>query len=73
MVPWHPKPHPIHSSSKNSVWQIGAENFCCGGCTSSAKGNIMIILRKFCNFNLIFSKREYYEKILFFNFNFEFW
>jgi len=26
MVPWHPKPHPTHSSSKSSVWQIGAQN-----------------------------------------------
>jgi hypothetical protein len=44
MVPWHPKLHPSHSSSKSSVWQIGAENSCCGGCTSSAEGDIIIII-----------------------------
>jgi hypothetical protein len=64
---WHPKPHPSHSSSKSSVWQIGAENACCGGCTSSAEGDIItitiiiiiiiiIILGKFCNFIIIIQK-----------------
>jgi hypothetical protein len=61
---WHPKPHPSDSSSKSSVWQIGAENSYCGGCTSSAEGDnnyiiiiiiIIIILGKLCNFIFIFS------------------